>query len=186
MNFLELFFVRQLYYFKLLKWASKFSKSYLQKDKYLTVTQAIYKLYIPYSSQRVLPPTQQNDDNCVNCGDSNANNYVNTGIAVTQYIVRLEDSGQMTGISTGDFVKLPGHSMGPNLTLGVTAGMIDETGGAITSANGLRVDKKLGSDRIVLTGFTTDSVSHGSNPVVGDYISIRRIFTIAKGRVGVI
>ena len=44
---------------------------------------------------------------------ANANNYVNTGIAVTQYIVRLEDSGQMTGISTGDFVKLPGHSMGP-------------------------------------------------------------------------
>ena len=92
----------------------------------------------------------------------------------------------MTGISTGDFVKLPGHSMGPNLTGGVTVGMKDENNANITAANGLRVDKKLGSDRIVLTGFTTTSQSHGSNPIVGDYISIRRIFTIAKGRVGVI
>ena len=117
---------------------------------------------------------------------ANANNYVNTGIAVTQYIVRLEDSGQMTGISTGDFVKLPGHSMGPNLTGGVTVGMKDENNANITAANGLRVYQKLGSDRLVLTGFTTEGQSHGSNPIVGDYISIRRIFTIAKGRVGVI
>ena len=117
---------------------------------------------------------------------ANSNAYVNTGIAVTQYIVRLEDSGQMTGISTGDFVKLPGHSMGPNLTGGVTVGMKDENNANITAANGLRVYQKLGSDRLVLTGFTTEGQSHGSNPVVGDYISIRRIFTIAKGRVGVI
>ena len=117
---------------------------------------------------------------------ANSNAYVNTGIAVTQYIVRLEDSGQMTGISTGDFVKLPGHSMGPNLTGGVTVGMKDENNANITAANGLRVYQKLGSDRLVLTGFTTEGQSHGSNPIVGDYISIRRIFTIAKGRVGVI
>ena len=117
---------------------------------------------------------------------ANSNAYVNTGIAVTQYIVRLEDSGQMTGISTGDFVKLPGHSMGPNLTGGVTVGMKDENNANITAANGLRVYQKLGADRLVLTGFTTEGQSHGSNPVVGDYISIRRIFTIAKGRVGVI
>ena len=108
------------------------------------------------------------------------------GAAVTEYVVRLESAGQMTGISTGDFVKLPGHSMGPNLTNGVTVGMKDENNANITTKNGLRVDKKLGSDRIVLTGFTTTSQSHGSNPIVGDYISIRRIFTIAKGRVGVI
>ena len=76
--------------------------------------------------------------------------------------------------------------MGPNLTGGVTTQMKDENNQSITAANGLRVDRKLGSDRIVLTGFRTDSQSHGSNPIVGDYISIRRIFTIAKGRVGVI
>ncbi len=92
----------------------------------------------------------------------------------------------MTGISTGDVVKLPGHSMGPNLTNGVTVGMKDENNNTITAKNGLRVDRKLGSDRLVLTGFRVNSVSNGSNPVVGDYISIRRIFTIAKGRVGVI
>ena len=112
--------------------------------------------------------------------------YVNTGVAVTQYVVRLEDAGQIVGIKTGDFVNLPGHSMGPNLTAGVIVGMKDETNTTITVANGLRVDKKIGSDRIVLTGFTTESISHSPIPIPNDYISIRRIFTIAKGRVGVI
>ena len=112
--------------------------------------------------------------------------YVNVGTAVTQYVVRLETAGHMTGISTGEFVELPGHSMGPNLIAGVTPGMKDENNQTITASNGLRVDKKLGSDRIVLTGFTTESQSHSPIPIVGDYISIRRIFTIAKGRVGVI
>ena len=45
--------------------------------------------------------------------------------------------------------------MRPNLTGGVTVGMKDENNANITAANGLRVDKKLGSDRLVLTGFTT-------------------------------
>jgi len=112
--------------------------------------------------------------------------YVTVGTAVTQYVVRLEDANQIAGIQTGDFVKLPGHSMGPDFTDGVTPGMKDENNNTITAANGLRVDKKFGADRIVLTGFTTTADSHGSNPVVGDYISIRRTFTIAKGRVGVI
>ena len=114
----------------------------------------------------------------------------NAGVAVTQYVVRIEDVNQISGISTGDFVKLPGHSMSPNLAGGVVpdSGYTDETGGAITVNNGLRVDDIIGSDRIVLTGFRIPSSinrSNGSNPVVGDYISIRRIFTIAKGRVGV-
>ena len=114
----------------------------------------------------------------------------NAGVAVTQYVVRIEDVNQISGISTGDFVKLPGHSMSPNLAGGVVpnSGYTDETGGAITVKNGLRVDDIIGSDRIVLTGFRIPSSinrTNGSNPVVGDYISIRRIFTIAKGRVGV-
>ena len=123
--------------------------------------------------------------NCAGYGAANGG-YVNTGVAVTQYVVRLEDAGQMVGVKTGDFVKLPGHSMGPNLTAGVIVGMKDENNATITVANGLRVDKKIGSDRIVLTGFTTDSQSHSPIPIPNDYISIRRIFTIAKGRVGVI
>ena len=119
-------------------------------------------------------------------GANESGQFAAIGAAVTEYVVRLEDAGQMTGISTGDFVKLPGHSMGPNLTNGVTVGMKDENNNTITAKNGLRVDRKLGSDRLVLTGFRVNSQSNGSNPVVGDYISIRRIFTIAKGRVGVI
>ena len=107
------------------------------------------------------------------------------GVGVTQYVVRLENANQISGISTGDIVQLPGHSMTPNLTAGVTVGMKDENNATITAANGLRVDKVIIPDRIVLTGFTTTGQSHGSNPIVGDYISIRRIFTIAKGRVGV-
>ena len=107
------------------------------------------------------------------------------GAAVTEYVVRVENAGHMTGISTGDFVELPGHSMGPNLTGGVTVGMKDELNNDITAANGLRVDRKLGADRLVLTGFRVTSVSHSPIPIPDDYISIRRIFTIAKGRVGV-
>ena len=111
--------------------------------------------------------------------------YVNAGAAVTQYVVRLEDAGQMAGISVGDYVQLPNHSMGPNLTLG-------PEGDTSATGIGLRVDKKLGADRIVLTdllagatGGQVTSSSHGSEPRDDDYISIRRIFTIAKGRVGV-
>ena len=43
----------------------------------------------------------------------------------------------------------------------------------------------IGLDKIVLTGFGVTALSHGTAPKVGDYIKIRRIFTIAKGRVGV-
>ena len=57
----------------------------------------------------------------------------------------------------------------------ITVGMKDENNATFTAANGLRVDKIIGSDRIALTGFTTTGLSHGSNPIVGDYISIRRI-----------
>ena len=118
-----------------------------------------------------------------------AGGYVNipdVGIGVTQYVVILEDSNQITGFSTGDFVKLPSHDMSPDLTGGVTLKMDDQTGAPITVKNGLTVQGKLGSNKLVLTGFTTTALSHGSEPKVGDYISKERIFTIAKGRVGVI
>ena len=53
--------------------------------------------------------------------------YVNTGVAVTQYVIRVEDVNQMAGIQTGDFVKLPGHSMGPDFTDGVTPARVADT-----------------------------------------------------------
>ena len=110
------------------------------------------------------------------------------GVACTQYIVRIENANQLSGISTGDVVKLPGHEFSHkfgSLADGVSIGMEDQNGNTITEKKGLTVERTLGADRIVLTGFTTTALSHGTAPKVGDYISIRRIFTIAKGRVGV-
>ena len=91
-----------------------------------------------------------------------------TGVGCTQYIVRLDNSGQISGITTGDVVKLAGHQTGPNI------GNVEMT-----------VQKRLGSDRVVFTFPSINATSHGSTVVDGDYITIRRIFTIAKGRVGV-
>ena len=124
----------------------------------------------------------------VQLGSSNYN-YVdipNVGVAATQYVVQLEDSNQLSGISTGDVVKLPQHEMSPNLSGGVSIGMTDQNNNYISAKNGLTVERTLGLDKIVLTGFGVTALAHGSGAVVGDYISIRRTFTIAKGRVGVI
>ena len=112
-----------------------------------------------------------------------------TGIAVTQYIVRLSDANQADRITIGDIVKLPAHQFGPDLSDGLKVSSPDinkdENGSTITADIGLRVDEKIGSDRFVLSGFRVGARSHGSEAVDGDYISIRRVFTIAKGRVGV-
>ena len=91
------------------------------------------------------------------------------GAGATEYTVTLADSNQFSGISTGDVVKLVDHSVSPDL-----------------SANQLTVTQKIVSGldrRLLLTGFTTTSQTNGSE---SGYISIRRTFTIAKGRVGVI
>ena len=121
---------------------------------------------------------------------ANNNQYVDipdVGIAVTQYIVQIENPNQISGISTGDVVKLPGHDFAssPSIAGGVSIGMTDHNNNVITAEQGLTVDRTLGTDKIVLTGFGVTALSHGSEPKVGDYISIRRTFTIAKGRVGV-
>ena len=50
----------------------------------------------------------------------------------------------------------------------------------------MTVQERVGSDRVILNFPSVTATSHGSTVVDGDYISIRRIFTIAKGRVGVI
>ena len=49
----------------------------------------------------------------------------------------------------------------------------------------MTVERKLGADRVVLNFPSVTATSHGSTVQDNDYISIRRIFTIAKGRVGV-
>ena len=80
----------------------------------------------------------------------------------------MDNAGQISGITTGDVVKLTGHQTGPNI-----------------QSKELTVQERLGSDRVILNFSSINATSHGSTAVDGDYISIRRIFTIAKGRVGV-
>ena len=90
------------------------------------------------------------------------------GTAATQYVIRLDEASQITGITTGDVVKLVNHQTGPNI-----------------SNTEMTVQERVGSDRVILNFPSITATSHGSTVVDGDYISIRRIFTIAKGRVGV-
>ena len=102
---------------------------------------------------------------------ANGGNYQGIGtvaVGCTQYVVRLDNSGQISGITTGDVVKLRGHQTGPNI-----------------QSKELTVQERLGSDRVIFNFSSINATSHGETVVDGDYISIRRIFTIAKGRVGV-
>ena len=102
---------------------------------------------------------------------ANGGNFVaitTTGVGCTQYIVRLDNAGQISGITTGDVVKLTGHQTGPNI-----------------QSKELTVQERLGSDRVIFNFSSINATSHGETVQDGDYISIRRIFTIAKGRVGV-
>jgi len=92
------------------------------------------------------------------------------GVGATQYTITLADYTQFSGISTGDVVKLVNHSVSPDL-----------------SSYQLTVESKIDESSLIkklrLVGFTTTSITNGSE---SGYISIRNIFTIAKGRVGVI
>ena len=66
----------------------------------------------------------------------NASNYnysSSVGVAATQYVVVLEDSGQISGINTGDVVKLPGHDMSPDIAGGVSIGMTDQNNNYISA-----------------------------------------------------
>ena len=91
------------------------------------------------------------------------------GAGATQYTVTLSDPNQFSTISIGDTVKLANHSVTPDL-----------------SARELKVESKIeinsATKNLRLTGFTTTSVSNGG---ATGYISIRNIFLIAKGRIGV-
>lgn len=92
------------------------------------------------------------------------------GAGATQYTVTLKDVNDFSGISTGDVVKLVNHGSTPSLEateLTVSSKVIDSS-----------LVKKL-----VLSGFTTTSTTSGGET---GYIVLRKIFTIAKGRVGVL
>jgi len=97
------------------------------------------------------------------------------GVGATEYRVTLQNAAQVVGILTGDIVKLEDHSVNPSL-----------------SAKQLTVQQinKVGADQIVhLVGISTKSDTNGGKNADGSqngYISIRKQFVIAKGRVGVI
>jgi len=92
------------------------------------------------------------------------------GSGATTYTVTLSEPNQFSGISTGDVVKLVNHSVTPDLSSYELTVYQKNDVSAITK-------------ELVLTGFTTTSVTDGQD---SGYISIRKLFTIAKGRVGVL
>jgi hypothetical protein len=92
------------------------------------------------------------------------------GAGATQYTITLADLNQFSGISTGDVIKLVNHSVSPDLSF-------------YTLTVAEKINAGAGDKRLRLTGFTTTSITNGSQT---GYITIRNTFTIAKGRVGVI
>jgi len=97
------------------------------------------------------------------------------GVGATEYRITLNDVDDFTAILVGDIVKLVDHSVTPSL-----------------SAKELTVSEKVNVSAVTkivkLTGFTTISrINGGEIPDSSNgYISIRKQFVIAKGRVGVI
>jgi hypothetical protein len=92
------------------------------------------------------------------------------GAGATQYTITLSDPDQFTGLSVGDVVKLVTHSVTPDLSSYELTVAQKNSISAITK-------------QVVLSGFTTTSQTNGND---SGYISIRKLFTIAKGRVGVL
>ena len=102
----------------------------------------------------------------------------NAGVANTCYYVTFDDVTQYTGISTGSVVKLVGHQSTPNLS-SYELKVIEKK---ITSGiHSMRLEP--------VSAFPTTAAWKGGQTVDGlksGYISIRNVFIIAKGRVGVI
>jgi len=92
------------------------------------------------------------------------------GAGATQYTVTLSDFSQFSGISVGDVVKLVNHSVSPDLS-------------ATQLTVAAKINVSAATKQLRLTGLNVTSSSNGG---ATGYISIRNIFTIAKGRVGVL
>ena len=92
------------------------------------------------------------------------------------YVIRLSDSNQVSTFAEGDVVKLVGHELTPDpSTLEFTVGKIHD--GALKHLE-LRFNPNPGTTTVNTTG--------GSNatPNTG-FIYKKKVFLIAKGRVGV-
>ena len=100
------------------------------------------------------------------------------GVANTSYYVTFDDVTQYTGISTGSVVKLVGHQSTPNLSSYELTVVEKKITAGIHS---MRLEP--------VSAFPTTAAWQDANVVDGlksGYISIRNVFIIAKGRVGVI
>lgn len=98
------------------------------------------------------------------------------GSGCTNYVIRLSDSNQLSTFAEGDVVKLVGHELTPDpSTLEFTVGKIHD--GALKHLE-LRFNPNPGTTTVNTTG--------GSNatPNTG-FIYKKKVFLIAKGRVGV-
>ena len=98
------------------------------------------------------------------------------GSGCTNYVIRLSDSNQVSTFAEGDVVKLVGHELTPDpSTLEFTVGKIHD--GALKHLE-LRFNPNPGTTTLDTTG--------GSNatPDTG-FIYKKKVFLIAKGRVGV-
>ena len=98
------------------------------------------------------------------------------GSGCTNYVIRLSDSNQVSTFAEGDVVKLVGHELTPDpSTLEFTVGKIHD--GALKHLE-LRFNPNPGTTTVNTTG--------GSNatPDTG-FIYKKKVFLIAKGRVGV-
>ena len=82
------------------------------------------------------------------------------GAGATQYTITLKDPNQFSGISTGDVIKLVDHSVSPDLS-----------SYELTIAE--KINAGVTDKRLRLTGFTTTSVSNGSQT---GYITIRNTY----------
>ena len=102
----------------------------------------------------------------------------NASVANTCYYVQFADANQYAGISTGDVVQLTNHDVNPDITSYKFTVAEKKITAGISS---LRLEPT--------TLFPTTPTFQGANVtdgILSGYISIRRTFTIAKGRVGVI
>ena len=102
----------------------------------------------------------------------------NASVANTCYYVHFADANQYAGISTGDVVQLTNHDVNPDLSSYKFTVAEKKITAGISS---LRLEPT--------TLFPTTATFQGANVtdgILSGYISIRRTFTIAKGRVGVI
>ena len=101
------------------------------------------------------------------------------GVGATEYRITLAEPNDFVGVSTGDIIKLVDHSVTPSLSAKVFT--------VSRKSSVSPIEKQL-----ILTGYVTvanDNPENGApadGATVNGYISIRKQFVIAKGRVGVI